>query len=575
MSSPTTLDKITMTDLFCGMGGSSTGAIEDPRVDVRFAANHWQRAVETHQLNHPRTDHSCADLSQIHPRYFPTTHLLWASPECTNHSPANGKKKPTNQPDLFGQGLPDEAAERSRATMWDVCRFTEYHRYQAIIVENVVEAARWVMFDAWLMAMTALGYEHHILYFNSMHAQYGGLPAPQSRDRMYVVFWLRGATRPDFDQYFRPRAYCSSCDKMVNALQVFKKAERWGRYRSQYVYRCPNAACRNQIVEPGWLPAAYAIDWTIRGQRIGDRERPLAPKTMARIKAGLERYAGQRMHLDAAGNTYDSTSDSRGGEYFRIWPETDPLRTLNTTLTKAMLVPAGQVPGAVGDLLHQLSPRDARALVMRNNEGGSEMSTPVNEVLRTLTTAGHQSLLVPVEGRSGKEAQSAADALRTQTTRNETALLMTNNWNNRLRDVGETLPTATTATTQGLLMGYYGKGGMQSITEPIGTLSTRQHHAMITTMRGANSPKHVGLPLDTFAASGNHHGLSEWVVPEVEDCEFRMFEPHEIKRGMAFPNEYQVLGTKREQVKMAGNAVTPPVSRDLVSCVVDSLGDRA
>ena len=54
----------------------------------------------------------------------PRTDLLWASPECTNHSRAKGRKLPT-QPDLFGDVLPDAAADRSRATMWDVVRFTE------------------------------------------------------------------------------------------------------------------------------------------------------------------------------------------------------------------------------------------------------------------------------------------------------------------------------------------------------------------------------------------------------------------------------------------------------------------
>jgi len=32
---------ITMTDLFCGAGGSSTGAMQVPGVQVRTAANHW------------------------------------------------------------------------------------------------------------------------------------------------------------------------------------------------------------------------------------------------------------------------------------------------------------------------------------------------------------------------------------------------------------------------------------------------------------------------------------------------------------------------------------------------------
>ena len=240
--------------------------------------NHWDKALESHNANHPDTVHVQADIKETDPRYIATSDILWASPECTNHSVAKGKKRITNQADLFGDTLPDEAADRSRATMWDVPRFAEVHRYRAVITENVVDAAKWVMFDAWLMAMKSLGYEHRIQYLNSMHAQHGGLPAPQSRDRMYVLFWLKGNKAPDVEKYFRPKAYCSSCDEVVEAIQVFKKAEQWGRYRAQYVYRCPKVACRNQIVEPGWLPASHAIDWSLKGQRIGDRKKDLSPQ---------------------------------------------------------------------------------------------------------------------------------------------------------------------------------------------------------------------------------------------------------------------------------------------------------
>jgi site-specific DNA-cytosine methylase len=184
---------LTVTDLFCGAGGSSSGLVE-AGYRVVIAANHWALAIESHQTNHPETDHSQADISQVDPRYFPTTDVLWASPECTNHSIAKGVKRQraTNEAlfELDGtKPLADEAANRSRATMWDVPRFAEAHQYRAIIIENVVDAARWVQYPAWLMAMELLGYRHEIVWMNSMHAQQGGLPAPQSRDRMYVVFW--------------------------------------------------------------------------------------------------------------------------------------------------------------------------------------------------------------------------------------------------------------------------------------------------------------------------------------------------------------------------------------------------
>ncbi|MDQ1321608.1 MAG: (cytosine-5)-methyltransferase 1, partial [Actinomycetota bacterium] len=123
-----------LTDLFCGAGGSSQGAVSIAGVSARIAANHWDRAIETHALNHPGADHVRADISNTDPRYFPTTELLWASPSCTNHSQAQGRKRDA-QPDLFGDNLPPEAAERSRATMWDVVRFAEYHQYLGVIVE--------------------------------------------------------------------------------------------------------------------------------------------------------------------------------------------------------------------------------------------------------------------------------------------------------------------------------------------------------------------------------------------------------------------------------------------------------
>lgn len=482
-------DLITITDMFCGAGGSSTGLMEIPGVRVRTAMNHWDRAIETHNTNHPDTDHVCADIQVTDPRYIATSDVLWASPECTNHSVAKGRKRITNQPDLFGDSIADEAAEKSRATMWDVPRFAEQHKYKIIMTENVVDAARWVMFDAWLHAMELLGYEHHIVYLNSMHAQLGGLPAPQSRDRMYVVFWLKGNPKPDFDQ-LRPEAYCPTCDKTVRAIQHFKNGRRWGRYRAQYVYRCPSTSCRNQIVEPGWLPAAYAIDWSIRGQKIGDRARPLADKTMARIKAGLEKHGAKRLSIDAV-------------------------------------------------------------------RGASIISDVDADPFATQTTSYTRGLMIPVEGRLGKWAQTTEEAMRTQTTRNETGLL----------------------TTPGnhMLMEYYGNGGTRGVDQAIPTIPTVDRFAMITTMRGtsaghlASSSKPATDPLGTLTAGGNHHGLTEWTAADIAECEFRMLEPHEISAGMAFPKDYIMTGNKREQVKQAGNAVTPPAARDIGKVAIASL----
>src|SRR5690606_15627300 len=94
--------------------------------------------------------------------------------------------------------------ERSRATMWDVVRFAEQLRYDAIVVENVVEATKWVLWPAWVQAMTDLGYRHRVISHNSMH--HG---VPQSRDRIYVVWW-RDGLKPNLE--LELEAWCTRCD---------------------------------------------------------------------------------------------------------------------------------------------------------------------------------------------------------------------------------------------------------------------------------------------------------------------------------------------------------------------------
>jgi site-specific DNA-cytosine methylase len=81
---------ITVTDQFCGAGGSSIGATA-AGAELRLALNHWKLAVETHNTNFPNAGHDCTDISACDPRRYPSTDVLITSPECTNHSLAKGK----------------------------------------------------------------------------------------------------------------------------------------------------------------------------------------------------------------------------------------------------------------------------------------------------------------------------------------------------------------------------------------------------------------------------------------------------------------------------------------------------
>ncbi|MFF0146003.1 DNA (cytosine-5)-methyltransferase 1 [Amycolatopsis sulphurea] len=395
----------TVTDLFCGAGGSGLGATGVSGVQLRMAANHSPRAIETHQANFPGCDHDCADISQVEPRRYARTNILWASPECTNHSIAKGRRRDgANQPGLFGEVVPDHVAERSRATMWDVVRFAEVHAYDTVIVENVVDAVKWTPFRAWLMAMDSYGYDHHIVSLNSMHAPAVTAPrAPQSRDRMYVVFWRKGNPRPDLD--IRPAAWCPGCATDVRARQVFKPGRTVGRYRQQYLYRCPNTRCRHHIVEPYTLPAAAVIDWSNLGERIGDRARPLSDKTMDRIEAGLRKFAGVPQVITAGGSWNDAAH-----------PAAAPLRTLTTREANALIVPMegreGKHAAPAGVPLRTQTARHETALVVPYY--GTGVARGAGAPMPTMTTVDTAGLAFIAELRGGgSDARHVREPLAT------------------------------------------------------------------------------------------------------------------------------------------------------------------
>ncbi|WP_328614513.1 DNA cytosine methyltransferase [Amycolatopsis sp. NBC_00355] len=541
----------TVTDLFCGAGGSGLGATAVPGVELVMAANHSPRAIETHQLNFPGCDHDCADISQVEPRRYRRTDILWASPECTNHSIAKGRARTKNdhQGVLFGDDqVPDHVAERSRATMWDVPRFAEAHRHEIVIVENVVDAAKWPPFTAWLASMDAFGYDHRIVSLNSMHAPAIAAPrAPQSRDRMYVVFWRKGNIAPDLD--IRPAAWCPECEVEVAAVQWWKPGRTVGRYRQQYLYRCPNSRCRNTIVEPYALPAASVIDWSHLGQRIGDRDKPLSEKTIERIRAGLERYA-RPMTFEATGNTFVRP----GSGYARAWPADWPTATLTTSHTRALLVPSGGTRN-----------EDAR---------------PVADPFRTRTTSEWEGLLVPLEGRDGKHASSTGDPLRTQTARHETALVVPYYRTGVARPAASPMPTMTTVDTAGLAFIAELRGGgsdARDVAEPLATVcASGNHHMLVRHNTARGNPGQMCTPATEPArtlTTAGHQSLVGWpeVPPAVEDCTFRMLSVREVQAAMAFTPDYVVTGSKREQVRQLGNGVTPPAAEWLVGAAVASL----
>jgi DNA (cytosine-5)-methyltransferase 1 len=520
---------LTVTDQFCGAGGSSLGAVA-AGLEIRMAMNHWALVVETHNTNFPNADHDCADISASDPRRYPSTDILITSPECTTHSPAGGNKhRKSPQRDLFLPTELDPATTRSRATMWDVVRFTEYHRYRAVIVENVVEVVRtWPLFWTWWQAMEQLGYVGQMVSLNSMFAH----PTPQSRDRIYIIWTRKGNKRPDLT--VSPVAPCLRCGD-VEARQTWKTGRSVGKYgpRNQYLYTCPT--CRG-VVTPYYFCAINALDFSIPAVRIGDRKKPLVGKTLNRVQFGLDKYGSRALQI---------TTNNLSGLGCRVRSVEEPLFGQTTSNTTAVVAPflyvARENVKARG--LHEATP----ALVASANQigviQGAASFTPFLDVRRTHATGAPLDAAIPAvcTGYHHTVIQPAA--------------LIRLVGDRAVSPLDQETPSQTTGQSQNLLVSpspfliqYYGnEHASAALDESVPSVTTKHRHALVKP-----------------------------TSPRVEDCYFRMMVSREIGAAMAFPGSYTVLGTNGEQIKQYGNAVTPPAMAMLIDRVVKSItGERA
>jgi DNA (cytosine-5)-methyltransferase 1 len=588
---------ITVTDQFCGAGGSSQGVRDLSRsmgggLEVKLALNHWKLAIETHNTNFPDTLHDCTDISAADPRRYPKTNILITSPECTNHSLAKGKKRKNAGADLFTSLKPEE--ERSRATMWDVPRFAEYHDYELIIVENVVDARYWVQWEAWLMAMHLLGYKHRCVYLNSMFCH----PTPQSRDRMYIVFWKKGNPAPDLE--YRPVAWCGKCEKEVNAVQVWRNSQKqWGKYKQQYDYRC---TC-GTVVEPFFFAAFNCIDWTIPSERIGDRTRPLAPNTIKRIEYGLKKYGKDPLIITTR---YTSGVECRvkraSGEPLPTQPGDASHAILHSFIVKSGF---NHPPKGVEESLRSVTTQHDTAIVQPfiintdHSKSDKCFDRSAAAVMRSQTTAHSAGIIVPfiVENNGTSKAKAIGDRMPCVTGQakhgivNAPFLVKNYGGNNTKVEVTDPLGTITQQDHHGLvnapvIVTHNGKSQSHSATDRLGCVSTRDRYGLLTPesfsafmaqyYNGSNVANGMDEPARTVSTMDRAglvvHQLKE---PKLNDCTYRMLKPHEIQAAMAFEKDYIVLGNSRDKVKQLGNAVTPPAMRFLLDRCIQTLKKSA
>lgn len=589
---------------YCGAGGESQGLVE-AGIRVVQAANHFDKAIETHAANHRGTDHLLTDLLVQDPRLRPRAHIYQASPECTWHSPAGGRKKHRHREmlDMFDDYVPNAAGERSRATMMTVLATAEAKRYPIVIVENVVEVADWEMFEVWLAGFTALGYEHQILSVSAAHIwSERNAPAPQWRDRIYFAFYLKGIPFPDVSP--RPFGHCDECGADVRLVQTWKKPGRHiGKYRTQYVYRCP--VLGHPVVEPYVMPALDALDLTDLGDRIADKplrtfkdkrtgetyQSPLSRATLRRIKVGGVMFGGEPEIVKHTGQTWDAAKPDhpRFGDldaYYRVRSAQEPLEARTSTPGDAYVtaVNHGEADGVrafdpgetawptrstkIGEgiatpfLTRQFNPRGDRV---------DHLSTSAEEPTHPITgRGGNHALVTPFlshqygeqPGSEYRNSDPAATAMGTITAGGAHHNLVTpygvtlRNHAEPYAVDGEPVPTVTAGGNHhGLATPFLSKhhGGLdyraighmnKPIADPMPTLVGKTNVSLVTPTK---RPKITVTPEQVDAL-------------DVSEFRFRMLQWREHANAQRFPRDYIFTGNGSVNTLLAGNAVATNVA---------------
>ena len=499
-------------DLFCGGGGSITGCI-----DALNAAglsyegrgyNHWPIAIKTIQYNHPEVipnfARACTSIESVIPDEVfakdpQRIDAIWASPSCTHHSVAAGGKPRSNQ---------------LRSQPECILPFIRLTKCRRLYVENVKELRSWgplldqdtrikgklyragmpdprkagKFFDLWLREIKESGYSVDMQIMNS--ADYG---AATSRERLIIQAVRRSAG-----------------EKIIWPEPTHSK------YKTLFDYK-------------PWRSAAEIIDWSIPGESIFDRKRPLCENTLRRIEAGIEKYWGEwaEPFLIVLRGTKEKQLESSA------IPLSHPLPTIT----------------AEGGHIALISP-----FLTRYN-GGENRNHDINAPLPVIDTGNRYSVIQPIwldlahTKNNGVDGR-ADEPLNTITCSHGThaviePLFIPQNGGGVVKSCLNPLSTIATRGCIGIvepfLVDYHGTGSAQDLKKPLNTIRTHDRFGLV-------EGRILHLP------DGRKYKL---------DITHRMLTAKELAAATGFPDGYRFAGGDTAAKKQIGNAVCPCITSAL------------
>ena len=516
-----------VADLFCGAGGSSTGAERAITATGRrmelVAVNHWPVAVETHQLNHPTARHYVQDLERADPEAIVPEgrlDLLMASPECTYHSRARGGKP------IHDQG---------RMHPWAVHNWLTRLNVNAVLVENVPEFVDWgpldgkgrpdksqkgLHFQAWFLTFHSLGYRAEWRMLNA--ADHGDAT---SRVRFFLM------ARKD-------------------GLPI-----RWPE---------PSHARGDTGMLPGRLPwrgAREVINWDNLGRSLLEdpkyRKKPLSVKTRQRIARGLQRFGGPLAPLyirlldlptedaetpEQAVAPEQADPGNRGGFILNRHGENGSLRVHSVDDP----TPTATTRGAGYLVQSEASPFIG---ANRNNNAPRSIDEPIPSAT---TNHGGGSFLVEPDlhpfmlgQQSGATPRSTDDPVPTIATEGAISLirtvrepfLLSHQRTIPAKSMNDPVPSMTTKgpgyLVQAAIIHYYGQSHAQGVETPLSAITSCNKHALaqpvLIQYYNKSDASNVEDPLPTVTTH-DRHALASPTLVEINHGNGKMGEKGNNRR---------------------------------------------
>lgn len=328
-------------DNFAGGGGASTGIELAIGRSVDIAINHDPDAIAMHCANHPNARHYCEDVWDVDPNEAcggnPVA-LAWFSPDCKHFSRAKGGKP---------------VDKNIRGLAWVTLRWAYKVRPRVIMLENVPEIQTWgplgedgkpikeragETFDGFLRALSEGISKNHPAF-------------PEMCDALGID--------PDdiFDEMRRSLMIGLGYQIQYRELKSCDYGAPTTRTRFYMIARCDggkivfpepthgqrsSAAVLSGELKP-YRTAAECIDWTIPGQSIFERKKPLCEKTLNRIAKGFRKFVINNPDPFVVDDKYvpyliQYHSETAGHEVRGQRPD-EPIMTLDTANRYAVITP--------------------------------------------------------------------------------------------------------------------------------------------------------------------------------------------------------------------------------------------